>query len=208
VNPLKSQVKIGTINELGVKYDDMREAVEKEVLRKEGYHVALNELQQKTLTSVLERIDDDRDEGKLDLETAARCKEYILKVHGAVDNLRIMNEKHRLIAEGRVTGLKDAIAFAAKQLELEKAKLKDFETQGATPEGPPPEAARPDVQMTAVDDLDQRRTAARAAKEAAEAPAAPAPKDEPPPSIVTSAAPLNGARRGRPPKAKGKEARS
>jgi hypothetical protein len=202
VSPLKSQVKIGTINELGLKYDDMRESAEKDIIRKEGYHVALNELQQSTLKSVFERIDADRDEGKLDLETAGRCKEYVLKVHAAIDNLRIMNEKHRLIAEGRVVGLREAITFAAKVLDAEKAKLQAAESQmSEAPEGGVAEV-RPDAQMSAVQDLDQRRAAARAAKEAIMAPVAPV-EEELTPSIVTSAAPLTGARRGRPPKAKG-----
>lgn len=214
MSPLKSQVKIGTINELGLKYDDMRESAEKDILRKEGYHVALNELQQSTLKSVFERIDADRDGGKIDLEAAAHCKDYVLKVHAAIDNLRIMNEKHRLIAEGRVVGLREAIAFAAKVMDAEKAKLQAVEGQMAEALEGAVQEVRPDAQMSAVEDLDQRRAVARATKEALVAPVPgseepPTAEEPPPPSIVASAAPVNGARRGRPPKAKGqsKEAR-
>src|SRR5262245_20296535 len=98
MNPAKAQIKIGAINELGNKYDDVLEAAQADVFRKEGVHVAINEIQRQTLKSVFERVDADRDAGKFDLPVAALIKDYLAKVHAALDNARIMNEQHRLLA--------------------------------------------------------------------------------------------------------------
>lgn len=170
MNPAKAQIKIGTITELGVKYDDMREALEREVFRKEGYHQALNEIQQSSLKSIFARVDEERDAGRFDIPTSSLIKEYLIKVHAALDNLRCMNERHRTLAEGRVTGLLDAIGFAKKMLDAEKAKLVAVEAQvgaGVLAEedaGTMPVEVRPDSQSSALGDLRERRARARAEK--------------------------------------------
>jgi hypothetical protein len=171
MNPVKSQGRIGAINELGVKYDDMREAAEREVLRKEGFLAALNEVQQSTLTSIFERVDADREAERFDIPTSSLIKEYLAKVHAALDNLKAASERHRLIAEGRVIGIRDAIGFAKKTLDAETARLAAIEAQvtaGAiTPEvaSVMPVEVRPDARNPAVGDLQRRRAEAKAAKE-------------------------------------------
>lgn len=170
MNPAKTQIKIGTITELGVKYDDMREALERDVFRKEGYQQALNEIQQSTLKSIFARVDDERDSGRFDIPTSSLIKEYLVKVHAALDNLRGMNERHRTLAEGRVAGLRDAIAFAKKMLDAERAKLVAVETQvgaGVLAEeatGAMPVEVRPDSQSSALEDLQKRRARAKVEK--------------------------------------------
>lgn len=188
MNPVKTHGRIGAINELGVKYDDMREAAEREVLRKEGFCAALNEVQQSTLKSVFERVDADRDADRFDIPTSSLIKEYLAKVHAALDNLKGASERQRLIAEGRVVGIRDAIAFAKKALDAEKAQLATVEAQvrsGAiTVEatGIAPVEARPDARNQAVVDLQRRRAEAKAAKAAAAVTVAPTDVPEPAPA--------------------------
>jgi len=186
MNPAKTHGKIGAINELGVKYDDMRAAVERDVYRKEGYQLALNEIQQSTLKSIFERVDAERDAGRFDIPTASLIKEYLARVHAAVDNLKLMNERHRTLAEGRALGLRDAIGLAKKTLDAEKAKLAALEAQVAAghvtaeASGTTPIDVRPDVQNSALEDLNRRRAEARERRHGAATVAAlepaPAPK--------------------------------
>lgn len=164
--PIKSQIKIEAINELGVKCDDMREALRREVLRKEGYLAALNEIQQSTLRSFFERVDRDRDAEKFDLPTSTLIKDYLAKVHAALDKLRLNNEHQRVLVEGRIVGLQDAIAVAKKARDTEQSRLTMLEEQLApaviTEEPPPRSGARPDAQNAAVEDLRRRRAEAKA----------------------------------------------
>lgn len=187
MNPAKTQIKISTISELGVRYDDMREAAEKEVFRKEGYLLALGEIQQSTLKSVFERVDAERDTGRFDIPTSSLIKEFLAKVHAAVDNLKLVNERHRTLAEGRAIGLRDAISLAKKHVDVEKAKLAVAEAQVAagaiTAEatGRTPVEVRPDTQNAALGDLQRRRAQAKAEKAAVEAVAVSAPEPAPAP---------------------------
>lgn len=163
MNPIKAQIKIGTITELGSKYDDMLEAAQRDILRKEGIHLAINEIQQQTLRSIFERVDADRDAGKFDLPVASLIKDYLAKVHAALDNARMLNTNQRLVAEGRILGLKDAIGFAKKSLDAEQAKLGQAEPE-ALVKGSEPAPVRPDTRVAALDDLHRRRAEARALK--------------------------------------------
>jgi hypothetical protein len=197
MNPVKTHGRIGAINELGVKYDDMREAAEREVLRKEGFCAALNEVQQSTLTSIFERVDADRDAERFDIPTSSLIKEYLAKVHAALDNLKAASERQRLIAEGRVVGIRDAIFFAKKTLDAEKAQLAAIEAHinsgaiAVEATGATPAEARPDARNPAVVDLQRRRAEAKAAKAAAVVTVAPTVAPEPAP-----AAPKRGRPKG------------
>lgn len=188
MNPVKTHGRIGAINELGIKYDDMREAAEREVLRKEGFCAALNEVQQSTLKTIFERVDADRDAERFDIPTSSLIKEYLAKVHAALDNLKAASERQRLIAEGRAIGIRDAIVFAKKTLDAEKAQLAAVEahvSSGAVTleaTGATPVEARPDTRNPAVVDLQRRRAEAKAAKEAAAVSAGPAVVAEPAPA--------------------------
>lgn len=171
MNPIKSRIKIEAINELGIKCDDMREALQREIFRKEGYLAALNEIQQSTLRSLFERVDGDRDAEKFDLPTSTLIKDYLAKVHAALDNLRLNNERQRVLAEGRIVGLQDAIAVAKKARDSEQSRLAALEEQLAraaiTEETPSTPGARPDAQNAAVEDLRRRRAEAKALETAA-----------------------------------------
>lgn len=217
MNPVKAQIKIGTYYSLGSKFDDQLEAAQKDVYRYEGIAKALEEVQRSTLPSVLERVDADRDEGKFDLEVGVLIKDYLTKVHLALDNARIHNEKYRLIAEGRVAGLTLAVQTTKKAMDAEKAKLETLATglaNGSIAVGDEDAPVRPPP-VSALDDLNQRREAARLAREgqdiksstseaqeSADSPTKPAEFQESKSSVSPPTVP--GPRRGRPKGSKNK----
>jgi hypothetical protein len=194
MNPLKSQIKITVVNDIGTKLDDMREAAQVDVYRKEGAHGTINDLQNSTLKSIMAAVDTDRDDGHISLLDATLVKQYLMKVHHALDNLRIMVEKHRLVDEGRVAGLQAAIKYAQKTVDAERKQLTALsegledgsirmDSDGAPVfEGPleqRPSGVRPAMDGRSsgpLADLEARRAEARALKEAkAEVPKAEAP---------------------------------
>jgi hypothetical protein len=194
MNPLKSQIKITVVNDIGTKLDDMREAAQVDIYRKEGAHGTINDLQNSTLKSIMAAVDTDRDDGHISLPDATLVKQYLMKVHHALDNLRIMVEKHRLVDEGRVAGLQAAIKYAQKTVDAERKQLTALsegledgsirmDSDGAPVfEGPleqRPSGVRPAMDGRSsgpLADLEARRAEARALKEAkAEVPKAEAP---------------------------------
>jgi hypothetical protein len=139
-------------------------------------------------------VDTDRDDGHISLLDATLVKQYLMKVHHALDNLRIMVEKHRLVDEGRVAGLQAAIKYAQKTVDAERKQLTALsegledgsirmDSDGAPVfEGPleqRPSGVRPAMDGRSsgpLADLEARRAEARALKEAkAEVPKAEAP---------------------------------
>lgn len=166
MNPLKAQIKMGALGELGNQLDDKLESLQKDQVRFEGFEVALKEIRSSTLPSIMARVDSDRDEEKFDLATAALIKDYLAKVDLALDNLRIRNAKLALIAEGRVAGLKDSIAFTKKMFDGEKAKIDALGkglSEGTLTIEDASQGVRPD--MTALEDIEQRRAEAKKAKD-------------------------------------------
>jgi hypothetical protein len=200
MNPLKSQIKITVVNDIGTKLDDMREAAQVDIYRKEGAHGTINDLQNSTLKSIMAAVDTDRDDGHISLPDATLVKQYLMKVHHALDNLRIMVEKHRLVDEGRVAGLQAAIKYAQKTVDAERKQLTALsegledgsirmDSDGAPVfEGPleqRPSGVRPAMDGRSsgpLADLEARRAEARALKEAkaVEVPKAEVPKAEVP----------------------------
>lgn len=170
-NPLKAQVKIGTINELGNSLEDMKEGAEKEALRLEGYLRAIGDFE-KGIQSISEALNLELKETAFDgyigepLKVAELVKRYLGRCMGSADNLKVRTQKMRLVQEGQVLGLAAAIQRAKKMADEEAKKI-----QGAVGVGPLSQtdissnAGRPD--MTAAEDIAQRRAEAKAAKEAA-----------------------------------------
>ena len=179
MNPLKSQVKIGTINELGEAMDGLLESAKAEGFRQEGRARLLVELQNGTLKSILDRVDRDVDEGKLDLETSGHVKKALVRVSHAIDNLKLQTTKSQLVCEGRVQGLKQAVDFASKRNKEEADRLRAFLEAVERGDVTVEDGARPDQAGSAASaaaDIQQRRAEAKAEREKAEAEAAAAKK--------------------------------
>lgn len=124
---LKSQIKIGTVSELGAQLDDLLEKAEKEPLKCEGYSLCLKEFET-GLTSIFSRVDTERDEGQFDafgnpLEVAGLVKKFLTRVHASIEGLKAHNEKVRLVQEGRVLGLRQAVEIAKKMHDSEQLKM-------------------------------------------------------------------------------------
>lgn len=180
MNPLKAQVKIGTINELGNKFEDVKESASKTISQQEGYGIALTDFEG-SVQSILEKIDAERDEGQYDLETANLLKKTIMRVQNAVQNLKVRQQKHLLLAQGQVLGIDLIIKHTKKALDVEMAKVKDPSESTETTAH-----ARPDTPSSALADIEQRRAEAKAAKAAAEAKAADAVKAMAPKAKTTT----------------------
>jgi len=177
----KSDIKIGTINEIGSALDDLLEAALTKAEQAEGGKV----LAKKGLAgieSILSAIDRDLDEGKFDeppdgpLKQAALIKRWVLRCDESLKNLLMQAEGTSLQTEGRVAGLKAAVEIAQKRktAEVSKARaLQEAIERGAiivedAPDGENggrPVGAHP-AQHSAAADIQQRREEAKADKEA------------------------------------------
>lgn len=169
-NPVKAQIKIGTINELGASLDDMKEGAEKEALRLEGYLRAVKDIET-GIQSVSEALNLELKETAFDgylgepLKVAELVKRYLGRCMGVADNLKVRTQKMRLVQEGQVLGLTAAIQRAKKMIDEEAKKIDVSEPIPQTDIAS--NAGRPN--MSAAEDIAQRRAEAKAAKAAAEA---------------------------------------
>lgn len=167
MNPLKTQIKIGTLHELGNKFEDVKEVAVKTVAQQEGYGFALDDVDN-GIKSVLAKIDEEREAGAYDLEVSSQLKKAVMRVNSVILNLKARQQTHLILAQGQVLGLDLAIKHTKKAFDVEQAKL-----QG-TPEKKPStaviEESRPDRANNALADLEERRAQAKAAKTASPPP--------------------------------------
>jgi hypothetical protein len=119
----KSEVKLGTVHELGCRLDDVREAAHKEVSRMEGA-VAAFAKSAEVVAALAALVDKDISDGKFELETATLIKRYIERGTQALTNLHLNAKNLQLMAQGKVQGL-DAGLQVAKKLKEEEERKRD-----------------------------------------------------------------------------------
>ena len=118
----KSEIKMGTIAELGSKLDELHLRAEKEVTQCEGAKSALIEATKK-IEQHMSYVDKDRDEGKLSNEEASMVKKYVQQCMGIVNNLATVAEVRLFQASGKMQSAESAIKLARGMFDLEKRKL-------------------------------------------------------------------------------------
>lgn len=167
-----------TLNSLGNKFDDMREAVLKEIAGWSGAKRALKEAA-KNVGSLASHVDKDLEEGLVpgDLVTAEYTKKYIGRAAAALENLELRAQNLEFVANGKLEAMDKVIQSVKKDYDKEIADLELYEkalSLGVDPES----AGRPDSpvreensQAAAAADIDQRRLEAKEKKamEAAQA---------------------------------------
>lgn len=133
----KGEIKAATVHELGLKFDDMLEAAQKEVARNEGAKLAMLGASKK-VGELVAHVDKDMDEGafsNLDgpLAIAAAVKKYVIRACGVLDSGAVSAENHRLIGHGKILAFEQMISNMAKvrDMELEKVKQRQEMASGA-----------------------------------------------------------------------------
>jgi hypothetical protein len=173
----KSNLKILLNNEWGNKFDDMKERSERELHECRGAQRALAGAIQ-GLNSLYSFIDQDMEmveQKKVpedtkrpmprDLLEAAYAKAYIMRCTKAIENILLRESNQELICNGRASMATDMVNAAKKEIDRETARVAAWDETAPANEGDPEAAGRPEA-LSAADDIQQRREAAKAAKAA------------------------------------------
>lgn len=149
MSKMKSEVKVATLHEMGVKLDDILEAAEREMHQLEGGKQALVGAK-KRVEQHLANVDRDVQEGKLDLEQATLVKRWVSQCVHIVENLAVQAEVQAYQAQGKVLNAKQVVAVAKAMFDREKAHLTvlaEAEKAVAAGESPIPQdmVGRPDA---------------------------------------------------------------
>lgn len=166
MNPEKSKLKMLTLNDVGNKFDDMKEAVTKELSEWAGARMALKEAIKNT-QSLCEHVDKDLEEDLIPTDTlpvASYVKKYIARAVGQLDNLLIKAKNYELIANGKMDSLDSVIKVVKKRYDDEIANLELYKK--ALELGVDPgDAGRPENSPeSASADIQARREEAQKAK--------------------------------------------
>ena len=125
MNIEKAGVKVDVAHELGCRIDDTREAARNEVANWEGANAALVQAG-KAIEELAKHVDKDIDEGGYDLETAKVIKKYITRSAAIAQNLATQAGAQRLMAQGKVQALENAVKIVKKYHEDEVRKVEGF----------------------------------------------------------------------------------
>lgn len=126
-NPMKSQIKMGTIQEMGAAMDDVLEAAEKDIRRAEGAKKWLQDAV-RGVRSIIEKVESDFEEGKIgegwnQLQILEYTKKTLAMVSQSMQDLALNAESVRLNAEGRADSARRCVTIAKKKYDDEKRKL-------------------------------------------------------------------------------------
>jgi len=206
MNPLKSQVKIGTAFEIGCRFDDVLESAKAEQFKYEGASGGLQQAAQ-SVEALTQHVDKDVDAELFDLTTAGHIKKYLIRAHQVVLNLSKQADNNRMISMGKVQALESSVKIVKKIHDDEVTKVENLRQAMALGQAVPDDGSVPTAPVpqdpTRKIPIKERRLAEAAAEAAAaaEAPATDAaPSDaegftspplgevfDPPPSKKTSA---------------------
>jgi hypothetical protein len=124
---LKSEVKIGTVHELGCRLDDSLDAATREMYKGEGAAEALHQA-----TAAFEKfaknVDEEIREGITDLESARFVKRYIGLMLNALTSMEKSAESAKMANVGRVHAFKQAVQIAKQMKDEEMTKLQLLQT--------------------------------------------------------------------------------
>ena len=142
----KSEIKIGTINELGSNFEDALEAIEKDLYRHEGATIRLGQAAQ-AVQGLAKHVEKDLDEGKLaglaELEVCEQLKLYVSRAAQILRNLSQKADNERMVTQGKLEGLGLVVQMTKKAMDTEVSKeeaRKAAEAEGVDPLRRPPGA--------------------------------------------------------------------
>lgn len=118
----KSEIKILTAQEIGVRLDDLVEAATKEEATLSGAKQALTTAAMK-VEELQKHVEKDLDEGKIDLEQQKLIKPWIDRAAGVIRNLATQAEVNQLQARGKIMAFKQSVAEVKRVQDVEKAKV-------------------------------------------------------------------------------------
>lgn len=139
-NTLKSEVKIATAHDIGVRMDDLLEAAKNEVAQASGAQAALNE-SAKAVAKLLAVVDTDITGGLLDLEQAKFAKLYVNRAVAVLENLARHTSNMLMTANGKVAAFEKSVQSVSVYQEAEKTKMRqvlEAPAAAATDEGAVP----------------------------------------------------------------------
>lgn len=157
-------------HEIGIKVEDSLETARREIAILEGRTAGLKDAV-KVLEAVPSRLSKDVEEGKLDLELAAKVGEYVTLASKTLQQLVTNSVTQRGIAAGKVQGLEQTVKLLSNLLGKERERIEREEKRESGEEIPRPS------RFTSI--KEQRRAAAK--EPVAEDPAAEIP---PEPAVV------------------------
>ena len=111
----------GTIREVGVLLDDALEVLRKDEVRFEGALPALKKASE-AIVGVMQQVDQEMDEGKLDLPQQTLVKQWLMKAHTQIHLLERSAENNLLLCRGKACGMEQAVVRAKKLYDVEAAK--------------------------------------------------------------------------------------
>ena len=184
---IKSETKIATAQDIGVRMDDLLEQARNEVAQMSGAQAALNE-SAKAVAKLLVAVDADVNGGLLDLQQAKFAKLYVNRAVSVLENLARHTSNMMMTANGKVTAFEKSVQSVSSYQEAEKTRLKTALTEIATERSSDPVASRPGQSIK------ERRLAEEAAAAAA---AVVVPASAPAPKPAAKAKRRSPAKRGK-----------
>lgn len=156
----KAEIKIGTVNQIGSKLDDMLEQSEAEMRRCEGAKGSLRQAA-KAISDLTAHVNKDVDEGRLDfgeetLKVAAEINRWIQRCSAVAENLAVKAEVAFLINQGKADGLRASVQVASQIKQQEEQKI-SARQNGSSEERV---AGEHPSKMSAVADIQARRAEA------------------------------------------------
>jgi hypothetical protein len=172
MNPMKAEVKMLTVQDLGANMDDVLEGAQKEASKAEGGMEWLAKAAN-GLKAISQKVDRDLDTGTIEMEVARYTKKMLGLASESLNSVALQAQSQKLAAVGKAAGIEQCVKMAKKIYDTEKLKLESailqMEKDRAQAEEAgeePPNGSRP-RSNAAADDLRARKAASRAAKKKA-----------------------------------------
>jgi hypothetical protein len=126
MNLEKSELKIGTVNELGSRLEDALEGSNRDLYRCEGAVTAL-QAAVRASESIQSHLDKEIEAQKIDLEVGNEIKRWLMRVTQVIANLEAQSVYNRHAQAGRVSAMTTAVDIAKKLKEEEIRKVEAYQ---------------------------------------------------------------------------------
>lgn len=124
---LKSEVKIATTQEIGVRMDDLLDEAQGEVHRAMGGQSALMEAV-KQVQLLHGHVDKDIDESKYDLDVGSKIKLYVTRAVTILESMSQQLSNVQFTKRGKVEALQRVVHQIKSIQDAEKTKLESLQT--------------------------------------------------------------------------------
>lgn len=118
----KGEIKKGTLEEVGIKLDDMLESAQRQHYAHIGAKQALTQCA-KQISTLAKQVDGEIDAGEYDLQVATHVKKYIGRAQMAAEGAGRQQGNQELVSSGKIEALQAAVKAIQKQHALEDAKI-------------------------------------------------------------------------------------